>query len=281
MSTLKKVYNKLNYKYDELISNKPFIKLDYVTRKNNFGDILNPIIVQNIIGDDFDVHRVTSKYYNHTYLMAIGSILQRANSSAIVWGSGFISKESKLTAKPKKVLAVRGPKTRDKLLKINIECPEVYGDPALLISKYYKPITDKKYKLGMLPHKADKNNKWVKKICENDDVLFIDVQNPNPLIVIEQMHSCEVIASSSLHGLIVSDSYGIPNVWIKLSNNITGGNFKYNDYFLTTNRKSFDPLIIEDLIAIDEIIDYSDTYKIVIDLELLEDSFPIISSIIK
>ena len=45
------------------------------------------------------------------------------------------------------------------------------------------------------------------------------------------------IVSSSLHGLIVSDAYKIPNVWIQFYNNIRGDNTKFYDYFKSVNRK--------------------------------------------
>jgi pyruvyltransferase len=40
-----------------------------------------------------------------------------------------------------------------------------------------------------------------------------------------------MIASSSLHGLILADAYGIPNVWMCLNKDTGGGEFKFKDYY--------------------------------------------------
>ena len=90
--------------------------------------------------------------------MIIGSILDRGTKSSIIWGAGLISEDSEPIEIPKKIYAVRGPKTREKLLKSGIDCPEIYGDPALLLPKIYNPKIEKKYELGVIPHYIDKNN---------------------------------------------------------------------------------------------------------------------------
>lgn len=64
--------------------------------------------------------------------------------------------------------------------------------------------------------------------------------------VIDKICSCEVIASSSLHGIIVSDAYGIPNIWLQSLSWIPGGNIKFLDYFSGVNRDPVDPVILED-----------------------------------
>ena len=45
--------------------------------------------------------------------------------------------------------------------------------------------------------------------------------------------SCDLIVSSSLHGLICADAYGVPNEWIQLSDDLIGGNFKFRDHMLS------------------------------------------------
>ena len=66
------------------------------------------------------------------------------NKNTIIWGAGVIDDKANLPAKPLKVLAVRGPLSRKYLLKKGIECPEIYGDPAMLMKYIYKPILLKK-----------------------------------------------------------------------------------------------------------------------------------------
>ena len=47
----------------------------------------------------------------------------------------------------------------------------------------------------------------------------------------KQLAECRAVISSAMHGLIASDSLGIPNVRMILSDKITGGDYKYNDYY--------------------------------------------------
>jgi pyruvyltransferase len=62
-----------------------------------------------------------------------------------------------------------------------------------------------------------------------------DVCVINPLSPIEEVIDLvlqsERIVSSSLHGLIVADAYGIPSRWIKISDRILGDGTKYMDYY--------------------------------------------------
>ena len=43
--------------------------------------------------------------------------------------------------------------------------------------------------------------------------------------------SCECIISSSLHGLIIADSYCVPNKRVILTNRVSGDGFKFHDYY--------------------------------------------------
>jgi hypothetical protein len=72
---------------------------------------------------------------------------------------------------------------------------------------------------------------FVGKFDTGSDLKIIDPRR-YPGDVIQDIAECEYIASSSLHGLIVADSLGIPCVRILLSEGIIlGGDFKFNDYY--------------------------------------------------
>ena len=75
----------------------------------------------------------------------------------------------------------------------------------------------------------------------NTNCIIIDPSNNNPLETATLIASCNFIISSSLHGLIAADSLNIPHVWMKISNKIIGGNWKFNDYFLSMNNQLVEP----------------------------------------
>lgn len=245
----------------------------------NWGDDIALSIAKHICGhnninlyDQYTINDIDGLAYT-----IVGSINQSIQySNTIIWGSGFIfdySSKNKMWATPKKVCAVRGPLSRNVYLRHNIECPEIYGDPALLISRYYNPPNVKKqYDYGIIPHHIDKKNNWLNQFKETSSFKILDIQNSKSFI--DDLLKCNVILSSSLHGLIASDSYGIPSYWIKLSNSVLGNGFKFRDYFLSVNRPVLDPIIIK---GNEKILDLAKSfyeYKISIDLDKLLEVCP-------
>ncbi|WDH79453.1 polysaccharide pyruvyl transferase family protein [Microbacterium esteraromaticum] len=57
----------------------------------------------------------------------------------------------------------------------------------------------------------------------------IDVRD-KPRKVCRQISGCSAIISTSLHGLIVADSYGVPAAWSMLPPTLYGGDFKFLDH---------------------------------------------------
>ncbi len=48
---------------------------------------------------------------------------------------------------------------------------------------------------------------------------------------IDHLCSCDVIISSSMHGLILGDAYGKPTLWVKFGDDVIGNDFKFYDYY--------------------------------------------------
>lgn len=193
--------------------------------QKNWGDALNPVIAEFV--SERAVKFTKIKYCDG--FLAIGSVLSLANSRTTVWGSGFMLSDQTCKESPREICAVRGPLTRDMLLEQAVDCPEIYGDPALLLPLFYNRYIEKKYRLGVIPHYIDAEHPWVKAIGIHKDVSVIDVES-DIFDFVDAVKSCEFIVSSSLHGLICADSYGIPNIQIELSKNVAGDNFKFRDY---------------------------------------------------
>lgn len=189
---------------------------------------------------------------------------QKPNLS--VWGAGLMADGQSMLIKPKKIYAVRGPLTRNLLLNQGIECPEIYGDPALLFPRFYDPIIEKKYKLGIIPHYVDKDCNWIKSI-QDENIKILNICSETHEFV-RELKECEKVVSSSLHGLIAADAYRIPNMWLSISNKIGGAGFKFYDYFASVKRepKCF---VIKDNTPIEDVYKEIPEWKIDIDLDLL------------
>lgn len=243
---------------------------------NNFGDDINVPIIKALTGKNVSIYN--SIWTNKQNLLCIGSVVEKyCNKNSVIWGSGAMHGNRKLKGKPLKVFAVRGPLTEKYLKGQGVDCPPVYGDPALLLPCIYSPNMVKKYKIGIIPHYLDYDLPHVASFRENhSDILFIKLKDYSSWTdVIDQIVSCEYIISSSLHGLIVSDAFNVPNVRVKFSNRIDGGDFKYKDYMGGVNRKYREPIDCLSDINLDVVLKEFAYYKpIKFDVEHLITAFP-------
>ena len=106
---------------------------------------------------------------------------------------------------------MRGPLTRSRLLDVGIDCPPVYGDPALLVPLYYWPEVEKTHDVGIVIRHSE--HLW-RDLDQDDSVKVIDFGSSDIETVLREILSCRRIISSSLHGLVIADAYGIPNAWL-------------------------------------------------------------------
>lgn len=180
--------------------------------RTNFGDELGAEIVTRM---GYAIKRV---YPYQAELIACGSILHfPLRQDVHVWGSGLMSVPKQPDKKLVNVHALRGTMTRA-CLKSDVT---VLGDPGVLASRLWDPAPIKKYRLGIIPHYIDKRS-W-----PNADKVIDVTQGVDE--VIKEITECETIASSSLHGLIVAQSFGIPAMRLPHPG-VGGGDFKWLDY---------------------------------------------------
>ena len=237
------IFNKLDIitYLPELLSPCGHIYVAYAiprwTRKNyNWGDDINKVLVEKLSGKKVIPYHCS--FFPQKHFICIGSVIQwYSNERSIIWGSGML--EPCKPNSPKKILAVRGPLSRKILLENGIPCPAVYGDPALLLPKFYTPIIQKKYDVGVICHIKDDDCSVIKKMRSRPDFHFIDIRKYGKWTgFIDEIVSCRCIITSSLHAVIVSDAYGIPNQWCRFSAYIAEADgFKFNDYFLSVGKE--------------------------------------------
>lgn len=213
--------------------------------KENYGDLLGKYLVEKIAKKKAVWTKPSAFSFQNLFnpiYVTIGSILTNVNEKCVVWGSGIISKEYNI--KKAKFLAVRGPQTRAHLVGQGYDVPEVYGDPALLLPRYYNPKIKKDYKIGVIPHYKDfeKVSEWYK---NDDTILLIDLMTNDIEETTNQFLKCEKIVSSSLHGVIVAHAYNIPAVWQKFSGDVFGDDIKYRDYFESVKLEPYQSEIID------------------------------------
>jgi pyruvyltransferase len=204
----------------------------------NFGDEIGPYLFTKITGRAPQFTR-PSDYSPKTVYATVGSIIEHMKSNCIVWGSGVIRQTASFR-RPYRVCSVRGPLTRLRFQELGYPCPAVFGDPAILLPRFFSPDVPKVFQLGIAPHYSD---------YDLASALFgglpgvhvIDMRDDVENVVLEILQ-CETIASSSLHGCIVAHTYGIPASWIRLSLRLAGDGVKFLDYYHTIGIRRIDPI---------------------------------------
>ena len=210
--------------------------------RENWGDKLNPILVNHIsdrtVYNDWDCFNA----FDRQIYSVIGSNMQSIrHPNVVVWGTGYNSYNARPLVQLSRVCAVRGPLSRKICLENGIDCPEIFGDPALLAPYFLTPSSKKTHLLGIIPHMSDQKEPVLEYFRCDARVKIIDICSGIQKVV-DEITSCEYIASSALHGLIAADAYGVPSLWLRLSDNPSPDLFKYDDYYASIGYGNQEPL---------------------------------------
>lgn len=193
----------------------------------NFGDELSRVIVERIL--ERKVSR--AEIEDHNKLLAVGSVLQFAKNGDVIWGSGVHGSHIMLSAYQLHQLdirALRGPLSRTFLICLGLDVPEVYGDPALLLPLLFpelKPNPQREYLV--IPHLSE--------ICLFPRDEYTAFPDESWDVVLQKILESKLVISSSLHGIIAAEAFGIPARWLRITQHEP--EFKYHDYFMGTGRE--------------------------------------------
>lgn len=208
--------------------------------KNNFenaGDYFNRILMEKLY---FCKTRCVSAKNSDVDVMMCGSIITHFKRVSYVVGAGFQNRKPVLNRDPGSYLAVRGKMTAERLGSqgVNVGNMIKYVDPGLMVSMIYGfGEVSKKHKIGIIPHYVDECRIREKYSGEYE---IISMKTTDVQTLCRKICECEIILSSSLHGIIFAHSFGIPAYHIELSKMMDGDNFKFRDYW-----SSFDGLRYE------------------------------------
>ncbi|SFC61831.1 pyruvyltransferase [Butyrivibrio sp. YAB3001] len=230
---IKSEYYRNNHSIECIPLKKNRVNLEYWNYTKNLGDCLSPIIVDWMLKKR-DIR--SDKKLNCTkHLYAVGSVIGMGQYfDATIWGAGLhtqaaienVFKECKY--RKYDIRAVRGPNTAEIMRKAGYYCPNVYGDPAVLMPLLYSPQNIcKQYKASIIHHYS------VKKF-ETKDLHEISIRTGDYKYFIDEICKSELVISSSLHGIILAECYGTPAIFF--NEGLDEEIFKFQDWYYSTGR---------------------------------------------
>lgn len=256
-----------HYKSEIVESND--VKFYWFTGQCNFGDWITPYLVERICGRSIRAPVDPTKSTSPVVL-STGSIMRLCSKNTVVWGSGIRDRYQDISP-GRLIRSVRGPITRNRILEIGGECPPIFGDPALLLPRFYDPRPLKKrHRLAIIPHISQFET--VRDMYAAEPyVAVLDLRTRDIENIVDEIVASDAIVSSSLHGIIVSNAYNIPVRWIKFDGNIFGDDTKYYDHFASINRpeETFIDALVYQKLPVEHLVEECQAYELVIDLDRL------------
>jgi pyruvyltransferase len=207
-------------------------RLPFGPHVNNFGDLLGPMIVRQVLRE----HGIasTGPSVRAARLVSVGSVLHFTRPGDVVWGTGANGKVTTGQAQlgSLDIRAVRGPLTHDLLARHGVPAPQVFGDPGLLIGQLWPRV-----RLAAGPGGAE-----VLVVPNLNDVAATkpaaNVVDPRTPVreVIARIATSQLVVGSSLHAIVVADALKVP---ARLLRSAAEHPFKYEDYYLGSGRGSY------------------------------------------
>ncbi len=202
----------------------------------NFGDALSPIVVSAISGRRLRKIPFVSP---ESRLSGIGTIAQNfAGGTVRIWGTGLDVftrgsnvDEAGYHLPPRtrfRIAATRGRLTKERLASLGLQAPDVYGDPGWFANRIWPEYAneEKIYDFGLVLHLTEWSERRpgasLRPGLRRYDIppdLAARVTFINPIAersvdgvgeVVRRICQCRRILSTSLHGIVVAEAFGIP-----------------------------------------------------------------------
>lgn len=227
---------------------QPALRLFWWNEAPNFGDALSRAVVAHLSGRE-----VVWAKPKKADLFAVGSIMRVARKGAlsrdpdspppVVWGAGAMAPDVEGDfADRARIVAVRGPKTAHHL---GLGRDIALGDPGLLAADAFGILRRSGGRIGLVPHWRMIDLPEIAAYLGGSDEVTVVDPRADAETVIAALAGCDVVLSSSLHGLVVADSLGIPNTWIAPQSTHKRPRFKFWDYARAVGRRLGAPVEID------------------------------------
>ena len=201
---------------------------DWTPERGNIGDIVSPLILKHVTGNTPVLD------YGDGRVLGCGSIIENIHDRDIVWGSGLIQPMHVPWMRDVTFAMLRGPLTHNWLNMSGYYPQDVpYGDPCFLLPEVFPCPHEPIHRIGVVSHYVEKEESLG--MFKGGDFHHIDIIS-DPWTFIRELNSCHMVISSSLHGIVIAEAYGIKALRYMLTDKIIGGDFKFKDYYLGTDR---------------------------------------------
>lgn len=201
----------------------------------NLGDALSPVMVSLVSGRPI-VSRASRS--SDARLAAVGTIGHGMRGGHVTfWGTGSSRYANPLAARDERVTfsrsgdtvvdirATRGPVSA-RILGEGLDDPGVYGDPVWLLPRFFPRKAAPTTELGVILHLSELADRGMEARAK-DGLARYDVpqdlagsvrlitmvtgREPSDLRgKVEEILDCKRIVSTSLHGVVIAEAYGIP-----------------------------------------------------------------------
>lgn len=224
--------------------------------RGNLGDLMGFHIADSILGPkNYRRLGIRSKDdLPQGTVGLVGSLIAAVtHAPCTVVGGGVINGNRRAYGPDCDIRAVRGFLTKTTVMRDAGQNPEVIGDPGLLLSKIERaPEVHNRKPLGFIVHAQDREMFLERYPQHARDI--VDNYAPRAEFA-QQLAGYQMIASTSLHGCIFAHSYGIPVAPFVLSDQLYGGDFKFQDHYsalgFDVQRRSM-PEAADEIIAVIE-----------------------------